>query len=299
MKTHVKTDLLKERLSSISIIEDKIDTESAKRICNELHSILIKVDEDIYWPKFPNTPHLPYNTMLYRVTKFYNGLDVYSPSAFSSPPKTITKIGRCNIPGNPVFYCSHSLKTCLEEVFHNDENSNNEIIYISEWKINVDKRWIFLGILFHQMNEQNPYFQISQQKKKEYLELFKSKGFDEEEFEKFNEFLHEQFLSVGDYRLSSIVSHSFLNDDNNDIVIYPSIQNNFIQCNLAFNNKVIDEKQIILNRVFSVEVIKNEIKPHFYKDIKTICKGIPNDGKLEWGNIFENEAKELYKLLEQ
>jgi len=300
MKRIVPVQELEARLQTVDRITENCDFFSAKQFATkENNKLLLHADEEIYFPFFKSSSKPKKGDKLYRITKYFSGMDTERFSSFLYPPKAIAGGGRCNIPRNPVFYCSHQPFFSLLEILQGTEiNNSKEVFFLSEWEISFEKNWSLLGILLDKtIPPENNYHSVCLEHYGEYEQKFLSRGVSTTDFIAQNEFLHTQFLKNGDHRFSSISSHEFLYGESgqNDLVIYPSVQGEKRQSNLAFNTKSLHNGDIQFNYAIGF-CITDFTTANGWKFFATGKAKLESGGQLSWSNLTIPESQKLLTL---
>ena len=302
MKRIIPFKELESRLQMVERITESCDFFSAKQFATkENNKLLLHADEEIYFPFFKSSPTPKKGDKLYRITKYFLGMDTERIASFLYPPKPIARGGRCNIPRNPVFYCSHQPFFSLLETLQGIEfNNSKEVFFLSEWEISREKNWSMLGILLDKaIPPENNYYSVCLNHYGEYKQKFLSSGFSTRDFITQNEFLHTQFLKNGDHRFSSISSHEFLYGESgqNDLVIYPSVQGEKRQSNLAFNTRSL-HGDIKFNYAigFCITDFTTTNGMNFFVTGKA---KLESRGSLLWSDLTIRESQKLLTLFAQ
>jgi hypothetical protein len=174
----------------------------------------------------------------------------------SYPPVDIVKMGRCNFPKYPVFYCSTNPGTALLEVARNNSNSNVKYC-ISSWElIQSDQKIIFESFMQVPLPPNNFFIQINQNVVNKINEPFiksynkKLKKNQKDGLLEYLKYLDSSFVNDIDYSISATLAHRTLfakHDFKTDILMYPSVQSlkngvnfairpNFVDNNLRLNH---------------------------------------------------------------
>jgi hypothetical protein len=216
----------------------------------------------------------------------------------SYPPMDIVKMGRCNFPGHPVFYCSTNPGTALLEVARN--NNNSKVKYcISSWELMQSSQKIifesFLQILLPPNNffipiKQNIINNINEPFIKSYNKKLKKK--QEEGLLEYLKFLDSSFVNDKDYSVSATLAHRTLyakHDLKTDILMYPSVQslnngvNLAIRPSFADNNLRLNHLYILSINSFNLTEGKMHVTLFNYGEI------INND--IDWRNINPGDKR--------
>lgn len=254
--TIISLDDLKRRVQSLTHIENTLDHDSVNlRFIEENNKLTIddKVPIFIRHPSSPN-PRLDQN--LYRVTQDFPGFQEADISYYQYPPDGLTKQQRCNIPKNPVFYCSDVWAISLFEVLQGQNCVSDKIFYFSEWSVRANRQWKVLSFIFGGVPETNPAYIYIQQNQSNVVEQY-GKLMSEKDIEHYLDFYHAEFTTAGNHIFSSIVSHQFLYDNGKgDYIFYPSVQAMKEGNNYAFNKNVIDSNELELSKVYKLHIRK-------------------------------------------
>src|SRR5699024_7288040 len=96
-------------------------------------------------------------------------------SEHSYPPINVTSFGRCNFPGNPVFYCSNNPMTALMEVVREADYKKRKFC-ISKWEIpDIKGKLSFQSFLMSDLHKENKFSTLRDSDIKEVDKLFNSK----------------------------------------------------------------------------------------------------------------------------
>lgn len=222
----------------------------------------------------------------------------------SYPPINVTKMGRCNFPKLPVFYCSNDSGTALLEASRNKVGQNVKY-YISKWELKGNEEDLifqnFLQIALPEENEfkllqkgfQNNINRPFRKSLNKELDIERTKGLIE-----YFKFLDSCFIGDDDYSISASLAYRALFVEHNyraDILMYPSVQTRRKGVNLALNPNFV-ENNLSMTRLYEVSLdnydpISNKIRITFYK-YAIIKKNV-----MFWKNITPDniEYKNLLK----
>ncbi|MBP7510826.1 MAG: RES domain-containing protein [Bacteroidia bacterium] len=194
-----------------------------------------------------------YPTKLFRISNNKNingGLrkKIYKPSDLVAPQTKWTKLNRCNLPGERVFYAALDLDTALWET----QPKPGDYITISEWKIkegqHLNTHYIFdldnINISKETRESYHHYLSLKAMVYPNVVDIF-------EELLKF--FSHEcrKPVSQGqeiNYLFSALMSSELLqhNPDKKEFrveaICYPSIKKKYSVTNLAVINSIVFER---------------------------------------------------------
>ena len=225
---------------------------------------------------------------VYRVTRLYPGLEynLDDPASFSY--NSHPDIGRANLKNKPVFYCSFSAKTAIDEVME----VKDEVLYISTWKINGKRVTNAFSLLYDSVG------------RKDFLRKKVDQRIENEFTKKQADLIKYMQKKITDlftykgnkyYNISSTIAHKLLYDSRKqgiDIpwLIYPSVSKNSIEYNFAMHPSFVNNP----NCFRLVSVIKCNLKAS--KETKMegdiLSKAVLRNNKLKWVNIH-TEIKEV------
>ena len=95
--------------------------------------------------KFFKPKEFPLSIFRAREVSTFKNISLFTEHSY--PPINLATFGRCNFPGNPVFYCSNNPMTALVEAFK-DKDFKNKKFCISKWElIQNDKDFTFQAFL--------------------------------------------------------------------------------------------------------------------------------------------------------
>lgn len=294
---------IKDRFNEINKIPNDVDVFTSDVLFHkENNKVLRSPNEEIYYPRFSSSLFPKQGQSLFRITSFYPSIDITKESSFHHPPVNLTTSQRCNLPKKPVFYCSDNpFFSLLETLQGRFENALGKLFYLSEWKASVSKEWKTLGIMFGEMPEKNSYFLI-REKYIATLEKLYNEKLGIGQFKEYNDFLYEEFVKEGNHTISSHVAHNFLYENvtpKNDLIIYPSVQGNRYNCNLAFNTENIENSNIKLERIFSfiLKVFKKVDDLKYEYEFEPVSIAQCGNGKISnWKMMDDGEIERFKKM---
>jgi len=182
-----------------------------------------------------------------RILDTFTNLDLIREHSY--PPLEIVKMGRCNFPGYPVFYCSNNPGTALLEMVRNQVGnpvnfcvskwelvkSNQELIFERFLQITLPNDNIFNLLTKDLENRINEPFEKSYKKR---LSKSQEKGILE-----YLKYLDSCFITDVDYSISASLAHRTFyakHKVKTDILIYPSVQTYYKGVNLAIHPNFVD-----------------------------------------------------------
>lgn len=267
------------RVALLNEISGNSESEILMKIREE-EAKLINDKEQILLAHNSQSPHPNKETVLYRTTSVYPSFDEKIVSCFSHPKPNSTQLNRCNLPKYPVFYCSDSGSICINEALYNKTLSFPFYLYLSHWRVDIDRKWKILPFVFQalpSMNKAHDYAEKNRQ-----MLFDKYKGFlREDEIEQYIHFYHQEFRKESDYKFSSLVSYKFLYEDDGDIVLYSSVQLAAEGNNYAINIKHIDDKSVLLIKVDKIRIDDAGGTRNWYLE----AEGTPKDDFVEWQKL--------------
>lgn len=218
---------------------------------------------------------------------------------YSFPPNPL--IGRANLKGVPVFYCSLSPLTAITEM----KDLTDCDYYISKWRLKF-KTALRMAVITSNGNS-NPKTIVGQISKNIITARYKRiTGIENEQariwlnykLEKFNDLF--TIKGKEHYHLSSAIAHKYLYDFEKQgfpisILMYPSITRNKEDANFAISKDIAENTEYLsLMSVLKCHIIKkkeNEFKANFNK------KGFNIRNSIEWTNgTLELESVDFEKI---
>ena len=234
------------------------------------------------------------NLSFFRVRELSSFTDLNAFSEHSYPPINLTKMGRCNFPKNPVFYCSNDPGTSLMEVIR-ENNFEKKQYCISRWKIRKnDNELLFENYLRIDLPKENVFKDLNKNVYDQIKEAFAGK-ISESQIKgtiKYFEFLDESFINDNSYSLSATLAHESLFKEHlsrTDILAYPSRQSYYKGVNFAINPNFVDNNMYV-DRFYVIDV--NHISKN--KDRYSINfqnYGIVMKNLIHWKKIIEKDEK--------
>jgi hypothetical protein len=209
-------------------------------------------------------------------------------SGYSYPPPSLTELGRCNLKGHPVFYCTPSFLGAIYEAIltRNDVNVLKEydyFMYVSEWELSEKKNYHVYDTNFTvpltSENEEDFFRTIYQLM---INKIFTSKlGHDISANLSFNlmGFKREatEFLTFPEPTFG----------ENCKFIIYPTVVKDGKFPNFAIHPSIIDKIELKFNKVIKVLI------PHFI-DFERLTKMEPMPFVyLEVGTLMNNDGDEI------
>lgn len=160
----------------------------------------------------------------------------------SYPPINNTRMGRCNFPKYPVFYCSDNPITAVLEIARNYENIEKEYC-ISKWeRSNSNETLMFEHFLQTDLPEENQYISLRDGLKNDISSPFKKSLKKELKINQVDgilehlKFLNSTFIHDSDYSISASLAQRSLYANHNcrtDVLMYPSVQTQHKGVNFA------------------------------------------------------------------
>lgn len=241
----------------------------------------------------------------YRAREFDTFTDLSLIREHSYPPIDKVKMGRCNFPNKPVFYCSNNAMTALIEVVRNYNGSEKKYC-LSKWElVKTNSDLIFESFLHSNLPEENVFGKIGKDIQKRISEPFMisyqkmiSKK-QEEGLIEYLRFFNDSFLNDKNYSLSASIAYESLYANHNyrtDVLMYPSVQTQYKGVNLAMNPNFV-ENNLKMTRLYIVQMGK--YIPDSGSFSITITKYADvNKNMIVWKNV-DPEDKEYTKYLEK
>lgn len=237
-----------------------------------------------------NTPEMT----LYRVTNPYDGFDLSNTRSYSFPPNP--KMGRVNIEGEPVLYCSLDPMTAIAEM--KGTIPIGMPFYISKWKLEFKSEVLTHQIIFNSETEKEGHFlEVLTKTQKDQLEQMVATAPSEasEGFVYAIKKMGDLFTHPNEdlYHITSAYSHDILNvvvqGKEVPIIVYPSVENNQSSINWAMHPRFVDSEHINLTEVIELVLTDNRIKEDGQLNFKLIRKGQNHQGVI--GNWQEAQLE--------
>lgn len=272
-------ETFKERLSLLENISSDLNKQEALQKFQKEDKKLTKENEQILIAYSPESLHPTKETVLFRATIPFESFDENAISCYSYPKNP--GLQRCNIPKHPVFYCSDNSSICINETLNGKLFDTFPInLYLSTWNVSEERKWKILPLIFLTLPSVNKLHLYVEKNRKSLLEKYKDQ-ISEKDIQSYIQFYHNEFRKKDTYKFSSIVSHKFLYEENNDIVIFPSVQVESEGNNYAINTKWINNKTFFCSKVYKYRIEKNDDLYSWYLE----AEGIPKGNKIEWQNF--------------
>lgn len=287
-----KDEILKsiERLKKKKFPKYKVGDEIPKFV-DKVSSILLNEFG------FMLSPKQPFNTNeflsdFFRVREIDSFTNINLIREHSYPPIESVKMGRCNFPKFPVFYCSNNPLTALLEVAKNSQGSEKEYC-ISKWEIiPMNENMIFENFLQVDLPKENGFSKIKdgiQKKISSPFEISFNKRLSKDQENgiiEYLKYLDSGFINDNNYSLSATLAHRALyvdHDYRTDVLMYPSVQTAFKGTNLAIQPNFV-ENNMKLTRLY---VLSFEKYDPLNGTIKLTFKkyGIVKKNIIKWKDI--------------
>jgi len=216
----------------------------------------------------------------------------------SYPPVDVIRMGRCNFPKYPVFYCSTNPGTALLEVA---KNNSNVKYCISIWKlIESDQNIIFESFLQTPLPKNNFFNQLKQNVVNN-INLPFQKSFNKnlkkpqvDGLLEYLRYLDSSFVNDIDYSISATLAHRTLfakHDFKTDVLMYPSVQSLKSGVNLAIRPNFVDNN-LRLNHLYILSLNSYDLsKGTMNVTLYNYGELINND--IVWNNINPGDKKYL------
>lgn len=216
----------------------------------------------------------------------------------SYPPIDIVKMGRCNFPKYPVFYCSTNPGTALLEV----ARYNSNVKYcISSWElIQSDQKIIFESFMQTPLPPNNLFIPIKQNINNKINEPFiksfnkKLRKTQKDGLLEYLKYLDSSFVNDTDYSISATLAHRTLfagHTFKTDVLMYPSVQSLKNGVNLAIRPNFVDNN-LRLNHLYILSLNSyNLTKGEMNVTLFNYGEVINND--IVWNNINPEDKKYL------
>jgi len=265
-----------ERLYLLENISNNLSKQEALQRFQLEDKKLVKENEQILFAYSGDSSHPTKESVFYRATLPFDGFEEKAISCFSYPKNP--GLQRCNIPKHPVFYCSDNSSICINEALNSKQFDTFPLnIYLSTWKISQARKWKILPFIFFTLPTINKAHEYAEKNREGLFEKYKEQ-ISETDIECYIQFYHDEFRKKDSYAFSSIVSHKFLCQEDNDIVFFPSVQVEAEGNNYAINTKWIDNKIIFCSKVHKYRIERVDDLYNWYLE----AEGLPKDDKIEW-----------------
>jgi hypothetical protein len=258
---------------------------------NEVYSIIEKEFKTSPPNFFLQKKCKDFNFNLFRVREYSTFTDIDMFSEYSYPPINLTKMGRCNFPEKPVFYCSNNPITSLFETIR-DDNFENKRYCISKWNVNkTEEILIFENYLRSLLPSDNEFKIFKELLDEKIEEIFKGELSQNKKkgLIKYLEFIDTKFIEDNDYSVSSAIAYKSLfppHNNGTDILMYPSKQTIKKGVNMAINPNFVDN-HMNANRFYIIEVSRRVQNVLF--EISFINYGIVNNRKIMLTKVKGND----------
>lgn len=269
----------------------------------------IKKVKDIYFSMFDFLPFpctilkaTDFNLSLYRVRECekFNNLDLFCEHSY--PPIAFTNLGRCNLPGYPIFYSSNNPLTSLTEVIRQSDFKNKKYC-ISKWGI-IQKNNIEIvtqNFMYSNLSSENGFKQLVDNDLKKYNETFKGNLSESQQLglQKLLKYLHNEFINDENYNISAVLTHEAMYSNHSystDILIYPSRQSNKIGTNFAVHPNIVDNL-LELQKLYIIQV--NDFNHEINKfNLTFMYYGNVINNKIMWNEIPKSQD-EFRKIINE
>lgn len=228
----------------------------------------------------------------------FSNIDLFREHSY--PPIDFTKMGRCNFPKLPVFYCSENPLTALLEVARNYVGTE-KVYCLSKWElIPNNENIIFEHYLRVDLPKENQYRLLNESFRKNISSPFerslkKRLNLEQENgLVEYFKYLDSQFMNDSDYSLSATLAYNSLYVDHSfrtDILMYPSVQTYFKGINLAVQPNFV-ENYLRIIRLYIVSLKQFDLNSGKIT-INMNKYGIVAKNAIMWMNIHPQD--EQYK----
>jgi hypothetical protein len=276
------------KFEETTAVESYVDS-----VIKKLHTefgFALNMIQPMIFKKFP--------TKLFRVRDLdsITNIDLYSEHSY--PPVSNVKMGRCNFPRNPVFYCSIDPKIALFEV--SKSNTSSRDYCISKWELVKTNQKLFLEYFIQiPLQENNDINLLKDNLKNRVNEPF-LKSYDrkldkeqEQGVIEYRKYLDSCFINDNDYSISASLAHNSLYASHNyktDILIYPSVQTSYLGINLAIRPNFVDNN-LRLKRLYVVRLNNHNVNVSKIR-IEFLRIGETRYCDIQWRNVDINKTKD-------
>jgi hypothetical protein len=283
-----------ERLKKMKFPKYK-DEDNVREFVEKVSNILLNEFGFMLSPKHPFDRN-DFMTKFFRVREIDSFTNIDLIREHSYPPIEKVKMGRCNFPKYPVFYCSNNPLTALLEVARSFQGSEKEYC-ISKWEIiPMNERMIFENFMQVDLPKENEFSSLKEGLKKKisspFVRSLNKKLTDDQEngIIEYLTYLDSSFINDDDYSLSATLAHSTLYADHDfrtDVLMYPSVQTVFKGTNLAVQPNFV-ENNMRLTRLYIVSY--ENFNPSNGKINITFSRyGTVEKNVIKWRNLFPND----------
>jgi len=199
--------------------------------------------------------------------------DYNNVQEFSYPkPIDCKDLKRANLPGYPVFYCSHHPVTAILEM---EKWNNNESKYVvSKWTKTNDQ---YKFIQIPTFPDKPQFFDILKQTVYQWAD---GNADYKNALIKFIGFIGDQLIQDNNYSISASIAYKYIYEQKIEVISYPSCID-LTGINFAISPDVINKENLVLDRVYIVELGKQ-------KQVTVYHVGIfNNNGTVSWHKADE------------
>ena len=273
-----ESNLSIEKLENFNLPKfNKFENQSIEEFKKEIFSIIhkeFKFQTSALQPQ--KCKDFKFNLFRVRELSSFTNVDIFSEHSY--PPINLTKMGRCNFPKTPVFYCSNDPGTALLEIIR-ENNFKNKKYCISRWKVKSTEEYLFFENFLRKKLPKENLFKDLNANLFDQLDKTFEKKLSESQLKgtiKYLEFLDKCFIDDDNYSLSATLAHESLfrnHETRTDILAYPSRQTeskgvNFaINPNFVNNNMFVDRFYVIETNSISENKDKYNISFHNYGNV--------------------------------
>jgi len=165
--------------------------------------------------------------------------DITLAQTYSFPPPVFcTENGRANVEGKSVFYCSHNLKTAIREV----KPKIGDEVFLSVWKGRASRKLKIGQCLPPKLPKSNGWGEMAENSFNTLIRVTKSEE-KRDQLEELYKFIANKFRTEKNpYHLTSMISWELLYGQLwRDFIIYPSVLDEGLSCNMAFHPNSVSE----------------------------------------------------------
>jgi hypothetical protein len=265
---------IKEKLTP-SMDSKTLMKEFDKILCNSIISIQ-SFDQ--------NSPEF----WVYRVTPIYKGFnpDISESYSYNRNPENN---GRAHKFGSPVFYGAINTTTAISEM--KGELDNGQKFYLSRWKIKFQKTTHIHSLVINSETIKTNHLLsgVANSIHNQLATIFNKIPQEYSEGQMYSiEKMGDLFTTATDsfYHITSAYAHEIIYNSkskgiNIPIIIYPSVANNFNGINWAINPSFVDSKNMELEDVFELNIMKNNLN----SDMESVDLNMLRKAKISEGNI--------------
>jgi hypothetical protein len=186
---------------------------------------------------------------VYRLRKLEEIVNVNDAQEYGPPsPQQCLRIGRANLPFHPAFYCCQSPSTAIAEM--KKWNGLNVKYVLSKWKKRKPETLFNVVPTYSSHVDHKSHAAVVVERN------VKGDQQTRNNILAFTLFLGDELLASNDYSICANFSHQILYTGKMDVLTYPSVVNP-LEINFAFSPRILERKELYLDRVYTIEPLEN------------------------------------------